>query len=100
MPQKIRKMALFISLITLIASLVTSFALAQAGGTFDLTWSTIDGGGGRSSGGSYLVSGTIGQADAGALNDGSNFTLNGGFWQKTTVHTDSSYLVYLPMVSR
>jgi hypothetical protein len=46
---------------------------------FDITWSTIDGGGGTSTGGVYTVSGTIGQPDAGRLSGG-NFTLDGGFW--------------------
>ena len=54
-------------------------ALAQTGGGYDLTWNTIDGGGGISSGGAYTLSGTIGQPDAGQLSGGV-YTLNGGFW--------------------
>ena len=54
-------------------------ALAQSGGGYDLTWNTIDGGGGTSSGGAYTLSGTIGQPDAGNLSGGV-YTLNGGFW--------------------
>ena len=50
-------------------------ALAQ----YSIDWSTIDGGGGTSTGGVYSVSGTIGQPDAGAMSGG-NFTLQGGFW--------------------
>jgi hypothetical protein len=46
---------------------------------YSITWSTIDGGGGTSTGGQYTVSGTVGQPDAGALSDGT-FTLQGGFW--------------------
>lgn len=33
--------------------------------SFDLTWSTIDGGGGTSTGGAYTLNATIGQPDAG-----------------------------------
>src|SRR5262245_6756382 len=44
-----------------------------------IDWFTIDGGGGTSSGGSYSLSGTIGQPDAGTLSGG-NYTLEGGFW--------------------
>ncbi|MFN8176883.1 MAG: T9SS type A sorting domain-containing protein [bacterium] len=40
---------------------------------------TIDGGGGRSTSGSFALGGTIGQPDAGLL-AGSSFTLSGGFW--------------------
>jgi hypothetical protein len=46
---------------------------------FSLAWSTVDGGGGTSTGGVYTVSGTIGQPDAGTMNAG-NYTLHGGFW--------------------
>lgn len=53
--------------------------LAQSGAPFDLRRSTIDGGGGRSSGGSLQVTGTIGQPDVGRSSGGS-FVLRGGFW--------------------
>ena len=46
---------------------------------YSLDWSTIDGGGGTSTGGVYAVSGTIGQPDAGTMSGGS-FTVDGGFW--------------------
>ncbi len=46
---------------------------------YSIDWSTIDGGGGTSTGGVYSVTGTIGQPDAGAMSGG-NYTLQGGFW--------------------
>jgi hypothetical protein len=52
---------------------------AQSGGQFDLSWSTINGGGGTSRGGQFTLSGTIGQAASGRL-AGGNFALEGGFW--------------------
>ena len=55
-------------------------ALAQSGGGFDLSWNTIDGGGAASSGGSFIVMGTIGQPDAGLMTGASLRTLAGGFW--------------------
>lgn len=54
-------------------------ASAQTGGGYDLTWSTIDSGGGTVSGGSYTLSGTVGQADAVQLTGGT-YALDGGFW--------------------
>ena len=70
-------------------------ALAQSGGGYDLTWNTIDGGGGTSTGGAYTLNGTIGQPDAGTLSGGA-FTLNGGFWGGLT---DLARL-FLPVIMR
>lgn len=47
---------------------------------FDLSWHTIDGGGAmNSTDGTFSLSGTIGQPDAGVM-AGGTFTLTGGFW--------------------
>ena len=48
-------------------------------GDYDISWYTIDGGGGVSSGGTYTLTGTIGQPDA-AYGSGSEYELLGGFW--------------------
>jgi hypothetical protein len=56
--------------------LAANVALAQS---YTVDWSTVDGGGGTSTGGVYSVSGTIGQPDAGRMSGGS-FTVQGGFW--------------------
>ncbi len=48
-------------------------------GQYEISWSTIDGGGGTSSGGDFVLSGTIGQPDAGVMAGGS-YVLSGGFW--------------------
>ena len=56
-------------------------ALAPVGGgDFDLSWHTIDGGGGTSTGGRFELAGTVGQHDAGPAMTGGNFALLGGFW--------------------
>ncbi len=50
------------------------------GVAFDLSWYSVDGGGGlMSTGGTFELSGTIGQADAGLMTEGS-YALTGGFW--------------------
>ena len=41
---------------------------------------TVDAGGGTSSGGSFVLSGTIGQPDASGALSGGTFDLHGGFW--------------------
>jgi hypothetical protein len=63
-------------LILILAALVfTSVAF----GNYQIVWSTIDGGGGRSAGGQYVLTGTLGQPDA-AYSAGGNYELLGGFW--------------------
>jgi len=51
----------------------------RAMGLYEMPWHTIDGGGGRSSGGQYVLTGTIGQPDA-AYSSGDRYELLGGFW--------------------
>jgi len=58
---------------------LVSPTFAQSGGPYELSWSTIDGGGGTSAGGSYTLAGTIGQPDA-ASGSGGKYELLGGFW--------------------
>lgn len=87
-----RKAVLSLAAIILLLANLAALVQAQSGGAsttlsawVDLTWSTVDGGGG--------VSGTAGQPDAGALTGGS-YTLAGGFWSGAA----ASYQVYLPVV--
>lgn len=63
-----------------LAVVVACVAAGVTDPEFELTRSTIGGGGVmRSTGGDIEVSGTIGQPDAGTLTGGI-FELNGGFW--------------------
>jgi hypothetical protein len=57
-------------------------SLAQ---TYSIDWYKIAGGGGTSSGGSYSVSGTIGQPDASTAMSGGSYSLTGGFWSLIAV---------------
>lgn len=75
-------------------------ALAQSGGGYDLSWSTVDSGGYTfSSGGGYSLGGTAGQPDAG-LAVGGTYTLAGGFWGGGEVTAEPEYPLYLPLVVR
>ena len=56
------------------------FFCAAAHGDYEITWYTIDGGGGLSSGGTYEIVGTIGQHDAGESMVGGDYAHSGGFW--------------------
>ena len=72
------------SMATLLAAVVTisTAAIAQlATPSYDLSWNTIDGGGGTSSGATYEVTGTIGQPDATPVAmTGGSYSVAGGFW--------------------
>jgi hypothetical protein len=63
---------------------VTAVAIAQmTGDGFSITKSTIDNGGGTSSGSGFTLTGTIGQPDAGLqISSGGGYLLAGGFWAK------------------
>src|SRR5687768_11424934 len=64
-----------------LAMAAASLALhAQSGGIYSITRSTIDVGGGTSTGGPYVVQGTIGQVDAHEPLSGGVLRLQPGFW--------------------
>lgn len=71
--------------ITLLSVLLSTALVAgpPAGDDFVISNSTIDNGGGLSTGGGFTLTGTIGQPDANAqLSSGGNFQLAGGFWTR------------------
>ena len=51
---------------------------AQSGGGYDLTWTTIDAGGGSMNGGAYSLVSTIAQPEPGVTQSGGGYSLNGG----------------------
>jgi hypothetical protein len=81
-------LAIFLGMVLIVLTLTAS-AHAQS---YAITWWTVDGGGGTSTGGGYTLSGTIGQPDAGVLSGG-GYTLTGGFWG-----VDVQRFIYLPLI--
>jgi hypothetical protein len=73
----------------LIAALGMSTALiagAQSGGPYSIPRSTIEGGGGESTGGIYTLNGIIGQSDASTESaTGGPYSLTGGFYASANV---------------
>jgi hypothetical protein len=84
-------------LIAVVLLFVASLVFAQPGG-LTLPWHRIAAGGGTSSGGGrFVISGTIGQPEAGVLMEGSSFQMTGGYWGGATPAVAPNEL-YLPVV--
>jgi hypothetical protein len=89
----------------------TSFCLRAQAQNYSVDWFKISGGGGTSAGGSFSVSGTIGQHDASGAMSGGNYSVTGGFWALVNVvqtpgaptlfisHSGNSVTVYWQNVS-
>jgi hypothetical protein len=85
--------------------LVALPVLAQTGGPYDLAWNRVAGGGARSEGGQYAVTGTIGQYDAGGATGSAapgDYVLYGGLWggSPSDPGPPAGYRVHLPVVLR
>jgi len=82
--------------------LVSSLACCAFGAhaqSYSIDWSTIDGGGGTSTGGVYSVSGTIGQPDVGSAMTGGNYSLTGGFWSLYAVQTAGAPVLSIKFIN-
>ncbi|MBX3356309.1 MAG: hypothetical protein KF724_11505 [Phycisphaeraceae bacterium] len=64
-------------------ALVALFGASAITADFTVDWATVDGGGGDSSGGGFVLAGTIGQPDVGTMSGG-GYTLTGGYWAGVT----------------
>ena len=64
-----------------LVAVLLSLQIALPVGALDygIDWHTIDGGGGRSAGGPYVLTGTIAQPDA-DWSEGGGYEVLGGFW--------------------
>ncbi len=83
----------------------------QALGQYSIDWHKIAAGGGTSTGGTYQVTGTIGQPDAGSAMSGGQYSVTGGFWsliaavqtpgspELTVTHSGNSVIVSWPYPS-
>ena len=87
-----------ILVLVVLVLLIAVPVLAQSGGSYDLGWSSIVGGGGTSTGGSFSLGGTIGEPDAGQM-AGGVYTLSGGFLGGDPAVVPE-YRSYLPLIMR
>jgi len=74
----------FVALLCFII-LHSAFVIRSSGQSYSIDWYKVAGGGGTSTGGTFAVSGTIGQHDAGGSMSGGNYSLTGGFWALISV---------------
>ena len=72
----------FYGVAVLVLALIAQTIHAQS---FAIDWYKVSGGGGTSTGATYQVTGTIGQADAGGAMTGGSYSLTGGFWSLISV---------------
>jgi hypothetical protein len=91
-----KRILILLSVVVLLLTLAEAAAARIAG--YDLTWWTVDSGGGNSAGSGYSLSGTIGQPDAGSLSGG-NYRLEGGFWSGG-LRGNAQQKVYLPLLHK
>jgi hypothetical protein len=83
-------------LIPVLASVITAYAA----GVYEIDWWTVDGGGGvsQSSGGDYILQGTVGQFDVGSSQAG-EYQLEGGFWA-SFLEWAAEFIIHLPLVRK
>ena len=84
-------------IVGLVLVLGVGMAYAQTGGGYDLSWWTVDGGGGQVSAGGYVLDGTAGQPDASAPLTAGGYELTGGYWSGGAA---ASTKVYMPIISK
>ncbi len=69
-------------------------AIRAQTGSYELSWWTIDSGGGAVSAGAYAISGGAGQADAHSPLTAGAYAIAGGFWIE---QPPATYVLYLPV---
>lgn len=78
-----------------VALLLPAGVMAQS---YSIDWYKVAGGGGTSTGGTYTVSGTIGQPDAIGQMSSGKYSLTGGFWAIYAVQTPGAPLLSIAYV--
>ena len=78
---------LFVALTLLLLSTLNVQLSTARAQQYSIDWYKVAGGGGISTGGTYQVSGTIGQHDAGGPMAGGSYSVTGGFWALYAVQT-------------
>jgi hypothetical protein len=80
-------------------ALASAFCFRVAGQNYSVDWYKVSGGGGTSAGGSYALSGTTGQPDAGGSMTGGNYSITGGFWALYAVQTPGAPMLKIQWIN-
>jgi hypothetical protein len=91
--------ALLVLLLMSVVAAKNSRPITAPQADYDLSWWTVDGGGGTLTNSTYSLSGTVGQAEAGAALENNGYTLVGGYWYGAGKEVQR-YELYLPSVIR
>ena len=73
-------------------------ALAAHAQSYSIDWYKVSDGGGASTGGTYQVTGTIGQPDASGAMSGGSYSVTGGFWSLYAVQTPGAPLLTITYI--
>jgi hypothetical protein len=92
-----RQLILGIIGLLILTFMQTPKTFGQSGGVFEIKQSVIANGGGSAVSGIFSLNGTIGQAAAGQLMNGGNFSIANGFWAANS--SDCSYSINPTIVS-
>ena len=97
-----KKYYCYIYLISVIFVMLAPVAHAQSGGDYELTWATVDGGGGAMTGGAYSLVSSIAQPEPGATQNGGDYSLNGGVVDAGTSGgtVPAGQRIFLPLIQR
>ena len=87
-------LALFLVVSAVVVRVQAGGAMALPSAGYDLSWFTVDNGGGTASGGDYTLTGTAGQPEPGAALRGGGYVLIGGFWPGAA----AGCRIYVPVV--
>ncbi len=88
-----KRMMLAVALVMIGCLLLVGALRVQAGG-YEISWWSVDNGGGAVASGAYAISGGVGQADAHASITAGAYTVVGGFWVD---QPPTAYVLYLPV---
>jgi hypothetical protein len=79
--------------IVVFLALVLSIVTTTHAQSYSINWYKVSGGGGTSTNTQYVLSGTIGQHDAGGPMTGGNYSVTGGFWSLFAVQMPGAPLL-------